>query len=208
MVKTLKNYLVSYFLPWSVKEQRRCVATVKMNIYLSRTFVNTWHTIFMLFLIFFYIFFYTRNPETNARPAGPSDGKNDKVSPIIRTCHFVPRSDGSPLSLFPCVPQSVHLFHFNVHSKKSIKLICRGFGKEIYSGFQYLGRKLELLKIREARAKKTRSNIGSDTKNPLELWNTEQPKAAPSFRPLVPEFFCGSPWIFRDFFEYFYQKYS
>ena len=121
MVKTLKNYLVSYFLPWSVKEQRRCVATVKMNILLSRTFVNSSCMNFMLFFHFFLHFFELSfliknlwNPETNALPAGPSDGKNDKVSPIIRTCHFVPRSDGSPLSLFPCVPQSVHLFHFNV----------------------------------------------------------------------------------------------
>ena len=72
----------------------------------------------------------------------------------------------------------------------------------------YIVVKIQELKNPGAEQKKAGTNIGSDTKNPLELWNTEQPKAAPSFRPLVPEFFCGSPWIFRDFFEYFYQKYS
>ena len=90
-----------------------------------------------------------RVPATAKEKGNPLGAPAKKI--LLRSIFFA--TQVSPFSL--CLRPTVRAFVSHLRSyKQSIKLFRRGFGKEIYSGFHYLGRKLELLKIRAARAKK------------------------------------------------------
>ena len=87
-------------------------------------------------------------------PATAKEKGNPLGAPAVKSrCARFCRDPGFSF-LFVPASRSPRICFISPFIKKSIKLICRGFVKEIYSGFHYLGRKLELLKIREARAKK------------------------------------------------------
>ena len=76
-IKNIKNYLVSYFLPWSVKEHfvsslpQLSVATVKMNISLSPKSVNSAPRFFCVFFNFFLHFFNKYFPAHITRKRAP-----------------------------------------------------------------------------------------------------------------------------------------